>query len=326
MRNLRLVTVVGFATLLTVIFFGGMTRAAQAQQFPPPGAGYLDYNYGVDVNGAGRTPTESKPESKLWWNDGFWWGSLWNPTDVKYHIYRLNWGTQTWEDTGVPIDDRKESRGDTLWDATNKKLYVASHFAQLNPGDTNNPTNYARLYRYSYNDTTHTYALDAGFPVNVNHDKTEALTLAKDSTGRLWVTYVSRVAAETPVKYRVYVNASNGSDTSWDPEGALDLTTLSNITTTARVASDDISAIVSFKDNGGNKVGILWSNQFTTTKTSLNFIWHLDSNTNFKTGWTLQPTLNNLGGTAQQSKANDHMNVKSLQVNNTGQVFAAIKF
>ncbi|MFN8494902.1 MAG: Calx-beta domain-containing protein [Caldilineaceae bacterium] len=326
MRNLRLATVVGFATLLTVIFFGSMTRAAQAQQFPPPGAGYLDYNYGPDVNGAGRTPTESKPESKLWWNDGFWWGSMWNPTAKQYHIYRLNWGTQTWEDTGVAIDDRSDSRGDTLWDATTKKLYVASHFAVLNPSDTNNPANYARLYRYSYNETTHTYALDAGFPVNINHDKTEALVLAKDSTGRLWITYSSRISTDPAQKYRIYVNASSGSDTSWDLNNALDLTTLSNITDTARVLVDDISAIVAFKDNGGSKVGILWSNQYNTNKTSLNFAWHLDSNTDFKTGWTLQPTLNNLGGTTPQSKANDHMNVKSLQVNSTGQVFAAIKF
>lgn len=87
-----------------------LTQVAHAQSFPPPGAGYLDYNYGLNVDGAGRTPTESKPESKLWWNDGFWWGSLWNPTANQYHIYRLNWATQTWADTGTAIDDRRDSR------------------------------------------------------------------------------------------------------------------------------------------------------------------------------------------------------------------------
>jgi hypothetical protein len=28
--------------------------------------------------GAGAAPSGSKPESKLWYNDGFWWGSLYD--------------------------------------------------------------------------------------------------------------------------------------------------------------------------------------------------------------------------------------------------------
>jgi hypothetical protein len=38
-----------------------------------PGPGYLDFSFGPDT---GNNTTGDKPESKLWWNDGYWWGSL----------------------------------------------------------------------------------------------------------------------------------------------------------------------------------------------------------------------------------------------------------
>ncbi|MFN8494327.1 MAG: Calx-beta domain-containing protein [Caldilineaceae bacterium] len=319
---------------LTLLCLGGMTRISYAQQFPPPGAGYLDYNYGPSVDGIGRTPTESKPESKLWWNDGFWWGSMWNPTANQYHIYRLNWGTQTWEDTGTVIDDRQDSRGDALWDGA--KLYFASHFAVLNASNTNNPVNYARLYRFSYDTTTHTYSLDNGFPVNINHDKTEALTLAKDSTGRLWITYVSRNVQADLNFYKVYINATTAAnnDTSWGTPIALpELQTPGVFAAEGRTTKDDISAIIAFRDNGGNKIGILWSTQVTQTAqisgtNHINFAWHLDSNNSYTNGadWTLQKGLNALANTNPVSKANDHMNIKALRTATSGQLFAAIKF
>jgi len=321
-------TVWGGVLLLTLLVAGGKTEIALGgEPFPSPGAGYLDYGYGPTVNGTGRTPTESKPESKLWWNDGFWWGSLFNPTANAYHIYRLDWGAQTWEDTGISLDDRVESRADALWDQANQKLYIASHFAQLNSADTTNPDNYARLYRYSYATATQSYSLDQGFPVNINHDKTESLVLTKDSTGRLWITYVSRFAQTDPNTYKVFVNATTVdakhpplvSDTNWgDP---LDLTTLGTISggdmaVQAKVALDDLAAIVAFSDNGGPKVGLLWSNQLSQ---QFNFAWHADNVSSTKSGWTLQQ------GILPSTPPDDHLNLKALKTNSSGQVFAAVK-
>lgn len=329
-RRYRPAAVAGFALIVTLLFFSSLTHTVYAQPLPPPGAGYLDFSFGPDAVHPARTPTEAKPESKLWWNDGFWWGSLWNPTVNQYHIYRLNWGTQVWEDTGVLLDDRLNSKADTLWDATTNKLYVASHYAYQNSSVIGNPANYARLYRYSYDGVTHTYTLDTGFPVTINHDKTEALTLAKDSTGRLWITYVSRDAADDPNFYKVYINATTGpnNDTSWgEPLALTDLTNPGDFATEARVALDDIAAVIAFKDNGGDKVGIMWSNQYTGTN-HLNFAWHLDGNNSYSQGsdWTLQPGLNLLANTTPDSRANDHMNLKALRTSTAGQVFAAIKF
>ena len=46
-------------------------------------------------------PTGEKPQSKLWFNDGIWWGSIWSKT--KYTIQGLD-ASGTWVNTGVPID------------------------------------------------------------------------------------------------------------------------------------------------------------------------------------------------------------------------------
>ncbi|MCX6046246.1 MAG: Ig-like domain-containing protein [Chloroflexi bacterium] len=217
-----------------------------------------------------------------------------------------------------------------LWDATTNKLYIASHFAHQNAAGTTNPLNFARLYRYSYIGATHSYTIDSGFPVVISQDKTEAMVLTKDSTGRLWITYISRKTQDDPNFYKVYINATTtpNNDLNWGtPIAMTDFQNPGAFTTEGRVSKDDISAIVAFRDNGGNKVGILWSNQYTGTN-HLNFAWHLDSNTSYNKGtdWTIQSGLNLLGNTTPDSKANDHMNIKALRTATSGQLFAAIKF
>ena len=61
--------------------------------------GYLDFTYATTISPTlpPAHMTGEKPESKLWWNDGFWWGSLYQPNENdpqagEYHIFRLNWG------------------------------------------------------------------------------------------------------------------------------------------------------------------------------------------------------------------------------------------
>jgi len=95
-----------------------------AQSPPTVQSGYRDFSF--STSGL-STPTGEKPESKLWWNDGFWWGSLYNDTTQKHHIYRLDPATQSWFNTGTVLDDRKSSKADVLWDTVSQKLYVVSH-------------------------------------------------------------------------------------------------------------------------------------------------------------------------------------------------------
>jgi hypothetical protein len=305
-----MLAVIAFSTLLLFSLLG-MVAIAYADG-PLSGAGYLDFSYGTTVKG---NPTEDKPESKLWWNDGFWWGSLYNDAAGEYRIYRLNWGTQTWEDTGVAIDDREDSRADTLWDDTDKKLYVVSHAAQENSSQVGDSDNWGRLYRYSYDEATQSYSLDSDFspPRTVNEDKTESLVLAKDSNGRLWVTYVSR--PQGTGDYQVYVNASAGGSLSDDANWGTPFTpTLSTAPTAVHVAQDDISSIVAFRDDvGDDKIGIMWSNQISGT---LHFAYRDDGDA-LGAAWTHQ-AVPAPGG------SDDHINIKSLKVGPSG-VFAAIK-
>jgi len=261
--------------------------------------GYRDFSFGSGVT---SSPTGEKPESKLWWNDGSWWGSLINNSVHGYHIFRFDLANQSWVDTGVALDDRGDSKADALWDASAQKLYVASHrFAQAGAPSAN-PLDWSRLYQYSYDSSAKTYNLDPGFPITVSQGTAEAMTVAKDSTGRLWVSYVE--------SNTVLINHSLSSDLDWGTPFALPFADAANLN------ADDISAMIAFP---GSKIGVMWSNQ---NDKKMHFAVHLDGDAD--TTWQAEETaLPGPGCTG--SCADDHINLKSVQVDSTGRVFAAIK-
>src|SRR5690606_38589431 len=121
-----------------------------------------------------------------------------------YHIYRFDFAAQDWIDTGVELDNRSGTKADVLWDEASQKLYVASAVFTNSGKPHDSDKQWARLYRYSYNTGSKKYALDSGFPVTVSRGRSETITLAKDATGRLWVTYVE--------DKKVMINHSLGDD------------------------------------------------------------------------------------------------------------------
>jgi PKD repeat protein len=277
----RLLPVVLFALLGLAFAFPGTALSA------PGDIGFE----GPSSTGAGSAPSGSKPESKLWWNDGFWWASMWDVGSGDFHIFKLNQGTQTWADTGVALDDRPSTRADTLWDGAAGKLYVASHRFSESPA-TGFPS---RLYRYSYNAVTDTYTRDPGFPVSINNFRTETLVVDKDSSGQLWATWVQGG--------KVWVNTSvcnpGCNDASWGTAFSVNPT---------NVKSDDISSLIAF---GGNKIGVMWSNQNASADY---FAVHADSAAD--NVWTIETALSGSG------LADDHINLKT---DGSGRVFAAVK-
>jgi hypothetical protein len=249
-------------------------------------AGYRDFSFaspGVEA------PTAEKPQNKLWFNDGLWWGSLFNKTNGEYHIYRFNWATQSWTDTGTLIDHRPSSHADTLWDGTH--LYIASAVASGNVSDAS-----AYVLRYSYNTGSKQYTLDTGFPVEVGSGGIEALTITKDTLGKLWVTFTQ--------ENKVYVNRSLGSDQSWGDAFVPAVLGTS-------VSADDISAIIAYKSN----VGIMWSNQ---VEGKVYFAVHRDGMGD--RSWIGAQVV--LSGT---NWADDHINIKQLSSDASGSVFAVLK-
>jgi PKD repeat protein len=260
----------------------------------PPGAAAAAGDIGFEgpsSTNAGASPTGSKPESKLWFNDGVWWASMWHVGSGDFHIFRLNTGTQTWSDTGVALDDRSGTRADVLWDGAAGKLYVASHRFNDKPS-TGNPS---RLYRFSYNASTNTYTRDSGFPVTINNYRLETLVIDKDTTGQLWATWVQGG--------KVWINSTVCSptcnDATWGTAFSLAVPT---------VAADDISSVIAF---GGDRIGVMWSNQNTDTDY---FAVHRDADADGD--WAVETALT---GT---NMADDHINLKTTL---DGRVFAAVK-
>ncbi len=250
------------------------------------GAGYADFSY---QHNSVIAPTADKPQSKLWYNDGRWWGSLFNRTTGAYHIYWLNIANQTWVDTGTQLDNRSTTRADCLWDGTH--LYVASGSSE--PG---------MLFRYSYNEATRSYTRDFG-PVLIRSGAGETIVLDKDSTGKLWITYTQNG--------KVWVNHSTTADSAWNPAAAYN-PPMGSLATSVNVEADDLSSLVAFD----GKIGVLWSNQLTK---AFYFAYHVDGAAD--SAWT--------GGVAASQGstpiADDHINLKALQADSAGNVFAVVK-
>jgi RTX calcium-binding nonapeptide repeat (4 copies) len=256
--------------------------------------------------GTSGPPTTSKPESKLWFNDGFWWAVMVTPTNNDYHIFRLNLRKQTWVDTGVAVDTRASTRQDVL--STGSKLFVASHkFVPVSHEDpTPGPTDDMRLSRFSYNAGADTYSLDG--VASIDPQKSETLVIDQDSTGAIWATWVQ----ESGGSHQVYVKKSDGNCVS-DPAFVANCSfTAGAFTLDPNVAPDDISSIVRF---GGNKVGVMWSDQTTG---ELRFSVHNDADA----FGTWQPSEVVTGSPAAPKFADDHINLKA---DSAGRVYAVTK-
>ncbi len=249
---------------------------------------------GPSYAGAGAEPTGEKPESKTWFADGVWWGSLWDTASARYEIFRLS-AAGTWTSTNVALDARANSRADTLWDGT--RLYVASHVFSESPS-SGFPSH---LYRFSYNASTDTYSLDGGFPQLINNVRSESLVIDKDSAGRLWATWVQGSSGSRTV----FVNRTLSGDVSWGTPFVLPVSG-------TQVSNDDISSVIAF---GGNKIGVFWSNQDDDT---FYFASHQDgaADTTWGSFSAVFPGSGN---------GDDHMNLKSLHTDGSGRVFAVVK-
>ena len=264
--------------------------------------GYLDQSF----TGVSYPPTSDKPQSKLWYVGSDWFADMWSATAKAWHINRLDRSTEQWIDSGVAADDRVGSLADTLWDGTH--LYIASHAVAYSNESTPKPAvsgKPAKLYRYSYVSRTKTFKLDSGFPKTIENYSSESMTIDKDSTGRLWATW-TQVSGNSTSGYTnaVYVNASDTSGTTWGKPFIIPVSGNAP-------AWDDISSVVAF---GKNKIGVLWSNQLDQT-----VYWAVHNDGTAVNTWH--------GGVALKGnrQADDHLNLKSIQADPSGRVFAAVK-
>jgi hypothetical protein len=198
--------------------------------------------------------------------------------------------TQSWTDTGVTVDTRKQVFSDALFDGT--RLYVAT------AGDPS-PTvdRRVRVMRFTYNTTTDTYSADAGFPVAISTTGVEAVVIDKDSTGKLWATFTQNS--------QVKVTHTTTADNVWVAAYGLPVGAPANVT------ADDISTVIKYD---GNKIGVMWGNQLNGT-----YYFATHNDTASDQVWTVATAY------SCTECADDHMSVRSVQGDAAGRVFAVVK-
>ena len=175
--------------------------------------------------------TDSKPQSKLWYQDGSWWGVLDSPDGNR--IFELD--GKAWKPAPNPdaVLGSHDGRADVVWDG--KRLIVLLYH-EHDP---------AQLFEFHYDPAARVYARDSGYPVALAiASGSETMVLDQDSQGRLWASYVAHKS--------VYVTHSETDHQVWDLPGQV---------VQEGIDKDDISSIVAF---GGHSIGVFWSDQQRT--------------------------------------------------------------
>lgn len=295
MRTKLLQFLMIFICLLSV----GITkpRPVQAQI----NTGYQDFDYG-----SARAPTGEKPQSKVWFNDGLWWGVLYNHVSNFYEIYKLDWATQDWSSTDVPVDSRLHSTHDAL--SVNGKLFIASAAIPPTVGPPPIPVPELQdiyVYYYTYNTSTKTYI--ATGTATVYAKWVETVVIDHDSLNRLWITFTD-FNPNNQTK-SVYFSHTQGNYANWLTPTVLNFPVAKNLN------ADDISTLVASNGN----IGVMWSNQTpdNVNKTNVYMAIHEDGDPD--QDWLLDVVISG------PKYADDHLNIKSLQADSAGTMFAVVK-
>jgi hypothetical protein len=262
----------------------------------PVGASAATGDIGTEglSHSATGTPTGTKRNtSALWFTDGIWWGNLWHSASSDFHIFRFNAATNSWVDTGVTTETRAETHHDVLWDG--KTLYVAS-YRFVNDGLPAEPNYPTTMRRYSYDSSTKKYTSLGSSQIN-NH-RVEALTIDKDSTGRLWATWQQG--------NRIYLNVTATDGKTWG-------TPFAHPASLSNVSVDDTSALIAI----GGKIGVMWSRQVGDSTDGMYWSTHVDGAS--QNTWSAP-----VAAVKGQRSGDDHMNLKWLNASG-GRVFAAVK-
>ncbi len=178
----------------------------------------------------------SPAQSKLWYAQDAWWAGLYAPAANAIHIFRLDWATQIWQDTGTVVDERGDADSDFLW--TGEHLYAAS----ASKGTAS--SHRARIGRFSFDPKTSRYVGDPDFPVTINDTGASGIVIDRDTRAGLWVTYVSGGS--------LWVAHTLSSDAHW----AAPYT----VPGSGTLLPEDVSSLVPY---GPGRIGVEWTDQTT---------------------------------------------------------------
>jgi len=288
---------IAFALVAAVLLTGLPAAAAFPSKLSPNGQ--LDFSYGSAAQSAGGPATTAKPESKLFYTgDGVsqpvrWWAVLGTsgPSPAA-GVWLFELVNHAWVPrTQLPGAD-PWAKADTVFDVGTQTLYVATRDS-ASPTASNPRQN--SLYKVPYLGNGSFGAVAGPFTITTND--VEALTIAVDTTGRVWTTF------EQGKKIQVGFTAAGGTSFTFAP------------VSTSNVESDDISAVTAF----GGKIGVFWSDQVARKDF---FAWRSDGSA-VNAAWTVETAFGGgVGGCpASALCADDHMNVKVVG----NDVYVAVK-
>jgi hypothetical protein len=275
MRASRALTRLLLALLTSAALTAGLVPLATAAPVTTPQT-YTGPGYSTDP---GIPPTRPESQSKLWFHAGAWWALLLEPSGRTVRVFELM-PDHTWRPTSAVISTEAGDVGDALHDGDT--VHVVSRHVD-------DSVYYVRL---AFDPATRDYRAAAPQLV-ADHGARAAVTIAKDTTGRLWVGYATAV--------RVVVTYSDDG-VVWAPNIVLSLRETGGLTETA--------ALVSYDD----RIGILWSNQTTN---SFEFASHLDGDDPLL--WTREQAL------VGEAEADDHISLKRVDGDPSDTLVAAVK-
>jgi len=149
--------------------------------------------------------------------------------------------------------------------------------------------------RYAYDPETGAYSLDPGFPVQLSEVGVRALTIAKDTAGVVWVSYITQG--------RIWLSNTGANDASWSTPFALP------------VAGTTVGPDVALMVANGSRMAMVWTNQ---ADGAIYFTSHADGEP--PEAW--DPTTTALQGT---QLADNHITARSLGGPDGPSLFVVVK-
>lgn len=239
---------------------------------------YLGPSYGVDVP---IPPTRYEHQSKLWFHDATWWGLMFQPPGRTVRVFKLL-PDHTWEPTRTTINADAADAGDALPDGD--VVHVVSRRADET----------LLFFRLSYDYQAREYVSTTEPMVITTRGSLAPASIAKDTTGRLWVTFATFTA--------VLVTYSDTDGSTWAEPFM--------IASVGARRYREISAVTAFDES----IGILWSDQ---TAGAFRFAAHRDGAPAEE--WTEETAY------AGPALADGHISIKAIEGDPGDTVVAAVK-
>lgn len=213
------------AVVLALLVGAVALPATAAQAAPPTARSYLGMQY---ADGLRTSPTSDAMQSKLWFHDDAWWAVMLDPAGPAVRIFELL-PDHTWRPTDAVLTVDAAETGDVLADGDTLHVVLRRNDQVL------------QATRLQYNAESRSYNETAPPATITTRGSRASATVAKDTTGRLWVAFATSGGV-------LVSDSADGS--SWREPFILPVPS-------ATVSGREAAAVVAF----AGKIGLMWSDQ-----------------------------------------------------------------